>query len=95
MPRFYFHTETDVRTTDDEGTEFTGHLAARGEAIRTAGQMMKDAPEVFWGSRPWSVTVTDADGLILWELYLDGQTSAAGRALEPPTKRAGNASDES
>lgn len=86
MPRFYFHTETDVRTTDTEGTEFTGYVAARQEAIGTSGQMMKDAPEVFWGSRPWSVTVTDADGLILWEIYLDGQTSAAGRNFEPGPK---------
>jgi hypothetical protein len=87
MPRFYFHTETDVRTTDDEGIEFPGYEEARQEAIRTAGQMMRDTPHAFWSSRPWSVSVTDADGLIMWEIYLDGQTSAAGRALEPQRKR--------
>ena len=83
MPRFYFHTETDVRTTDDEGMEFPGFMEARREAIRTCGQMMQDAPEVFWGSRPWNVSVTDENGLIMWEIYVDGQTSAAGRSLEP------------
>ena len=83
VSRFYFHTETDVRTTDDEGMEFPGYAEARREAIRTCGQMMQDAPEVFWGSRPWNVSVTNADGLILWEIYVDGQTSAAGRSLEP------------
>ena len=83
MPHFYFHTETDVRTTDTEGMEFPSYEAAKHEAIRTAGQMMQDTPNVFWGSRPWNVSVTDADGLIMWEIYLDGQTSAAGRALEP------------
>lgn len=83
LSRFYFHTETDVRITDDEGMEFPGYAEARREAIRTCGQMMQDAPEVFWGSRPWNVSVTDAKGLILWEIYVDGQTSAAGRSLEP------------
>lgn len=83
VPRFYFHTETDVRITDEEGMEFPGYAEARREAIRTCGQMMQDAPEVFWGSRPWNVSVTNADGLILWEIYVDGQTSAAGRSLEP------------
>ena len=83
VARFYFHTETDVRITDEEGMEFPGYAEARREAIRTCGQMMQDAPEVFWGSRPWNVSVTDADGLILWEIYVDGQTSAAGRSLEP------------
>lgn len=83
LPRFYFHTETNVRTTDEEGTEFPGYSEARREAIRTCGQMVQDAPEVFWGPRPWNVSVTDAAGLILWEIYVDGQTSAAGRSLEP------------
>jgi hypothetical protein len=85
MPLFYFHTETDVRTTDSDGADFPGYVEARREAIRTCGQMMQDAPEVFWGSRPWSVSVTDATGLILWEIHLDGQASAAGKLLEPKT----------
>ena len=89
MPHFYFHTETNVRTTDTEGMEFPGYEEAKHEAIRTAGQMMRDTPQEFWGSRPWSVSVTDADGLIMWEIYLDGQTSAAGRALEPNRKAVG------
>jgi hypothetical protein len=62
---YFFHTQTDTRETDSEGTEFATPLEARAEAIVTCGHMMKDAAESFWGSRPWSVTVTDANGLIL------------------------------
>lgn len=83
MALFFFHTQTDIRVTDTEGTEFPGYIEARREAIRTCGQMMQDAPEIFWGSRPWSVSVTDGTGLILWEIHLDGQASAASMALEP------------
>lgn len=77
MPRYFFHSQTDTRATDDEGQELSDHVEARREAIRTCGEMMRDCPEPFWGSRPWSVTVTDEDGLILWEIYMDGVASAA------------------
>ena len=77
MSRFYFHTQTDVRTTDHEGIELASAIEARREAIATCGEMMRDAPEKFWGSRPWTVTVTDASGLILWELTINGSPGAS------------------
>jgi hypothetical protein len=80
MPRYFFHTQTVTRTTDDEGLEFESRLDARHEAIRTCGEMMRDAPDGFWGSRPWSVTVTDAAGLVLWEISVDGTAAAAAPA---------------
>uniref|UniRef100_UPI0035CA28F7 DUF6894 family protein n=1 Tax=uncultured Sphingomonas sp. TaxID=158754 RepID=UPI0035CA28F7 len=81
MALYFFHTQTDTRETDSEGTEFATPLEARAEAIVTCGHMMKDAAESFWGSRPWSVTVTDANGLILWELSMDGFASAGAGHL--------------
>jgi hypothetical protein len=33
MPRFYFHTQTDTRVSDVEGTELAGPIKARREAI--------------------------------------------------------------
>ena len=77
MPRFFFHTQTDTRFTDAEGTECLDHVAARLEAIETCGEMMRGCGEVFWGSRPWTVTVTDATGLILWDISIDGTASPA------------------
>jgi hypothetical protein len=77
VPRFFFHTQTDTRFTDEEGIELPDAVAARGEAIRMCGEMMRDAPEGFWGSRPWTVTVTDATGLVLWDISIDGAASAA------------------
>ena len=43
----------------------------------------------FWRSRPWSVTVTDARGLILWEVSMDGVSSAAGQQIDAAHGRAG------
>lgn len=83
---FRLHTETDVRVTDTEGQEFSSFEDARCEAMQTCGKMMSDAADAFWGSRPWNVLVTDHSGLIIWEIYGDGQTSAVGRSLEPTRK---------
>ena len=77
MPVFYFHTQTDTRTSDDVGTELPGPVEARREAIRTCGEMIRDCAEGFWGSRPWTVTVTNAAGLVLWEISVDGNATPA------------------
>lgn len=77
MQRYFFHTQTLSRDTDTDGIELDSPHEARRQAIETCGQMMKDAPEGFWGSRPWSVTVTDAAGLVLWSIEMDGSASAA------------------
>jgi hypothetical protein len=81
MALYYFHVQTETRSTDDTGMECESPQEARAQAIITCGHMVKDAPSSFWGSRPWSVTVTDANGLILWELSMDGFESPAGHAL--------------
>jgi hypothetical protein len=62
--------------------EFASPTQARSQAIETCAQMVKDNPDAFWGSRPWTIVVTDASGLILWDLAMDGQASAASMALE-------------
>lgn len=82
MALYYFHTQTDTRSTDSEGFELETPREARAQAIMTCGQMLKDSPDTFWGSRPWTVVVTDATGLILWELSMDGISSPAGLALD-------------
>lgn len=81
MARYFFHMQTHSRSTDDTGMELATPKEARAQAIVTCGQMMKDDPAGFWGTRPWSITVTNADGLILWELSMDGFASPAVDAL--------------
>jgi hypothetical protein len=78
---YYFHMQTDVRFTDKEGIECASPTEARAQAIRTCGEMLADAANGFWGSRPWSITVTNAGGKILWELSMDGFESPAGLEL--------------
>ena len=77
MPRYFFHTQTASRETDEEGIELDGPVEARRQAIKTCGEMMRDCPEGFWGSRPWSVVVTDPAELVLWEISVDGAATPA------------------
>jgi hypothetical protein len=80
MQRYFFHTQTDTRFNDVEGIEIGTPQEARRQAIATCGEMMRGCSEIFWGSRPWGVTVTDAKGLILWEIFMDGVSSATAEA---------------
>jgi hypothetical protein len=77
MPRYYFHSSTDTRFTDDEGFECATALDARKLAIRTCSEMIHGAEDKFWGTRPWTVTVTDAMGTIMYEIAVDGFASEA------------------
>lgn len=72
LQRYFFHTQTETRTNDSDGIVLDGPAEARRQAIQTCGQMMKDEPEGFWGSRPWTITVTDFHGLVLWEISMNG-----------------------
>ena len=80
MPRYFFHTDTDSRFTDATGVDCVSAVDARKMAIAACGEIMKDCAHTFWGSRPWGVTVTDDQGLILWEITVDGMATAAAPA---------------
>jgi hypothetical protein len=77
LPRYFFHTQNFVQTTDHEGMELADGMAARHAGIRSAGELMRNGAEQFWGSRPWLVTITDDTGLILYEIEMDGRASPA------------------
>ena len=79
--RYFFHSETDTRYSDLDGMDFDDPAQARAEAIKLCGEMIHEAPKGFWGSRPWSVTVTDEAGLVLWSIAIDAFSSPAAEAL--------------
>lgn len=77
MARYFFHIRTNCRFTDREGMELDDNSAARHEAIRTAGEMMRDGGATFWQTRPWSVTVTDGAGRLILEIAMEGRAFSA------------------
>lgn len=77
MPRYFFHTESHVRTSDEDGLELPDIEAARVSAARSVAELLRGEADLFWGSRPWSMTVTDGRGLILFSLEVHGHSSPA------------------
>jgi hypothetical protein len=77
MARFFFHTESEYRHTDSEGAELNDVEAARCEGARLAGEILRDGARKFWGTKPWTLTVTDVEGLIFFTVVLHGQDTPA------------------
>jgi len=76
MPRYHFHTH-DHRDVD-------GHIlpsleAAKCEAVKLAGQIVCDDAPRFWDGADWVMTVTDDNGLTLFQLQIIATESAAIR----------------
>lgn len=68
------------RERDEEGTELPDHNAARREAIKFAGAVLNDQPDVLWDSRDFRVEVTDEAGLMLFTIItLAVDAPASGR----------------
>ncbi|MBE7244933.1 MAG: hypothetical protein INR63_08285, partial [Actinomycetospora chiangmaiensis] len=68
MPRFYFHVHDGHSELDPDGTELPDWQSARLEAIRLAGDILKqDAHRIALGE-DWRIEVTDQTGLILFQM---------------------------
>jgi hypothetical protein len=60
MPRYFFHIQEDESSLDDEGIELDDAEAARQEALRTSGGILRDGDSArLWSGRPWRLWVTD------------------------------------
>jgi hypothetical protein len=68
VPRYHFNFHDGVQLPDADGTELPHWQAARLEAIRRAGEILKnDAQSVALGE-DWRIEVTDSTGLILFQM---------------------------
>lgn len=69
MPRYFFHVDDGSLEPDMVGAEMADTRAARAEAVRASGSILKDIDGNFWaGGNPWIMSVTDEQGLLLFEL---------------------------
>src|SRR5947209_20348440 len=59
--RLFFHVHDGTTILDDEGTDFPDVNAARDEAIRTCGEMVREVPAIIQsgGGDVWRLWVTD------------------------------------
>jgi hypothetical protein len=72
MARYFFHTQDGVCYPDEHGTELPDLHAARAVAIRTLGEILRDAPKIFEAEMSLRLLVTDEHRLALFSLDVIG-----------------------
>lgn len=70
MPRYFFHTADHVRDRDVEGTMCSDLAEARRHAIRFAGAIVNDEPELLAEGRDFRVDVTDGEDRLLFSIIM-------------------------
>jgi len=65
MPRYYF--DIDSERPDTTGVELPDRKKARSEAIRAAGEILRDIDGAL-STREWTMTVKDESGAVILEL---------------------------
>lgn len=83
MPRYFFHTADGSRDLDREGIDCADDGAARKQAIRYAGEVMRDEPQVLWDDHDFRVEVmNEAEDLLFTVVMISIDAPASGR---PPS----------
>ncbi len=60
MQRYFFHLHDGRTTLDAEGVELPNLRAARGEAVRACGDLLRDVPAALLsGQHAWCLWATD------------------------------------
>ena len=63
MPRYHFNVEDGYSLPDEDGTDLRDLDNAKDEAVRLAGEILKNGGRHFWKTQTeWRMTVTDAGG---------------------------------
>ena len=83
MPRFHFNIYDGKADIDTDGSVLADWQEARVEAVRLAGQILKDDARDVAATREWRIDVMDEGGLVLFCLEVTlSPSSALGEAWE-------------
>lgn len=74
---FYFQSDAGVHGSQSWSAELATMREAQVEAIRTLGELLSEDGSQFWMEGAVSMTVSDADGLMLFRLDLGAMRSAS------------------
>ena len=70
MSRYFFHADHGRWASAAVGAEFPFYDLARKEAIRFAGALMAEDPDVFCRGKEFRVEATDDNGALLFTIVL-------------------------
>lgn len=59
MPRYFFHVHSAAPSIDEQGHELLDDEAAWQQAVRYAGDLLRDTDRKFRPGQQWSIEVSD------------------------------------
>jgi hypothetical protein len=68
VPRYHFNVHDGVSSLDHDGTELADQQTARLEAVRLAGEILKDEAHRVVLGEDWRIEVTDEAGFVLFHM---------------------------
>jgi hypothetical protein len=77
VPLFFFHIDDGGPAEEGLSLALPDLLAARVEATRFAGEMLRDQPAALWRAKAWTVTVSDETGAALFIVTLEARDCSA------------------
>jgi hypothetical protein len=88
MARYFFNEFDGQYKTDDRGLDLPTLEKARLEAVRYAGEAMRDQPELAWKGEEFRVEVTDEKQLVLFTVIVIGvDAPAGGQSINPALRK--------
>lgn len=79
--RFFFNLAGAVYNPDKEGVDLPTLSDARVQAVRSAGELLKDQPQLVWMGEEVRVEVTDGNQLLLFTVIAAGVDAPAARGM--------------
>ena len=79
--RYFFNQANGELKVDDQGIEFSTIHEARIEAVRYAGEVIRDHPTLVWTGQDFRIEVTDDQQLLMFTVIVVGVDSPAGAIL--------------
>jgi len=87
MARFFFNQYDGEFKPDDKGLEFPTLDQARVEAVRYAGEVLRDHPTLVWKGEDFRIEVTDSKQLVLFTVLVVAIDAPAGGHSRNPALR--------
>jgi hypothetical protein len=70
--RYFFNLAGAVYDPDNQGVEFGTAADARAEAVKFAGELIRDHPTMVWAGEDFRVEVTDGNQTVLFTVIVVG-----------------------
>jgi hypothetical protein len=85
MSLYFFHVADGRDYPDLRGSDLVNLDAARAEALRYTSQLLSNAVNQFWDGAEWTMTVTDAAGMIFFTLNFFAVNAPVSGPTSQPT----------